>query len=212
MNSNANPRDLAERVNSGTNFRDLVEKVNSGTNLGDLVEKVNSSTNPGDLTEKVNSGMNPEDLTEKFGRARHVHHGGCSGGRSPVSTSSAHRRVFKMVEDLPQPGSAQLVALPRRVSGRVPRGRDYLDLGLVYDVFLTLQESGRLLSYRLSHFWVSGVPSNNKGWKSRYLFVSGPVWGFRLDWSAHPIDNASPYLSEEEFVLVGRLKGILSSS
>ncbi|RZS16407.1 hypothetical protein BHM03_00048391 [Ensete ventricosum] len=57
-----------------------------------------------------------------------------------------------------------------------------------------------------------GAPSNNKGWKSRYLFVSGPVWGFRLDWSAHPIGNASPYLSEEESVLVDRLKGILSSS
>ncbi|RRT32566.1 hypothetical protein B296_00044035, partial [Ensete ventricosum] len=37
-------------------------------------------------------------------------------------------------------------------------------------------------------------------------------WRFRLDWSAHPIGNASPYLSEEETVLVGRLKGILSSS
>ncbi|RWV78871.1 hypothetical protein GW17_00060086, partial [Ensete ventricosum] len=61
-------------------------------------------------------------------------------------------------------------------------------------------------------FRVSRAPSNNKGWKSRYLYVSGPVWGFRLDWSAHPIDNASPYLSEEETVLVGRLKGILSSS
>ncbi|RWV89715.1 hypothetical protein GW17_00048126 [Ensete ventricosum] len=61
-------------------------------------------------------------------------------------------------------------------------------------------------------FRVSGVPSNNKGWKSRYLFVSGPNWGFRLDWSAHPIGNVPPYLFEEEFVLVGRLKGILSSS
>ncbi|RWW37499.1 hypothetical protein BHE74_00057365 [Ensete ventricosum] len=30
--------------------------------------------------------------------------------------------------------------------------------------------------------------------------------------SAHPIGNTSPYLSEEETVLVGRLKGILSSS
>ncbi|RRT33232.1 hypothetical protein B296_00052828, partial [Ensete ventricosum] len=37
-------------------------------------------------------------------------------------------------------------------------------------------------------------------------------WGFRLDWSAHLIDNVSPYLSEEESVLVDRLKGILSSS
>ncbi|RWW57457.1 hypothetical protein BHE74_00035764 [Ensete ventricosum] len=79
--------------------------------------------------------------------------------------------------------------LPRRVSGRETRGQDYPDSGLVY-----------------------GMPSNNKGWKSRYLFVSGLVWGFRLDWSAHPIGNASPYLSEEEFVLIGRLKGILSSS
>ncbi|RZS22234.1 hypothetical protein BHM03_00054977 [Ensete ventricosum] len=61
-------------------------------------------------------------------------------------------------------------------------------------------------------FRVSGAPSNNKGWKSRYLFMSGPVWGFKLDWSAHPIGNASPYLSEEESVLVDRLKEILSSS
>ncbi|RZS28612.1 hypothetical protein BHM03_00062231, partial [Ensete ventricosum] len=61
-------------------------------------------------------------------------------------------------------------------------------------------------------FRVSGAPSSNKGWKSRYLYVSGPVWGFRLDWSAHPIGNAPPYLSEEETVLVGRLKAILSSS
>ncbi|RWW39272.1 hypothetical protein BHE74_00055419 [Ensete ventricosum] len=42
------------------------------------------------------------------------------------------------------------------------------------------------------------------------LFMT--FWGFRLDWSAHPIGNASPYLSEEESVLVDRLKGILSSS
>ncbi|RRT60883.1 hypothetical protein B296_00031523 [Ensete ventricosum] len=61
-------------------------------------------------------------------------------------------------------------------------------------------------------FRVSGAPSNNKGWKSRYLYVSGPVWGFRLDWSAHPIGNAPSYLSEEETVLVDRLKGIVSSS
>ncbi|RRT32159.1 hypothetical protein B296_00053785 [Ensete ventricosum] len=42
--------------------------------------------------------------------------------------------------------------------------------------------------------------------------LCGPVWGFRLDWSAYPIGNASPYLSEEETVLVDKLKGILSSS
>ncbi|RRT82469.1 hypothetical protein B296_00015295, partial [Ensete ventricosum] len=37
------------------------------------------------------------------------------------------------------------------------------------------------------------------------------ICGFRLDWSTHPIGNTSPYLSEEETVLVDRLKGILSS-
>ncbi|RRT33762.1 hypothetical protein B296_00056006, partial [Ensete ventricosum] len=80
-----------------------------------------------------------------------------------------------------------------------------------YLVVFLGDRGGYYLTARVG-FQVSGAPSNNKGWKSRYLFVSGPVWGFRLDWSAHPIDNASPYLSEEESVLVGRLKGILSSS
>ncbi|RZR94729.1 hypothetical protein BHM03_00023487 [Ensete ventricosum] len=44
------------------------------------------------------------------------------------------------------------------------------------------------------------------------LCKSRGVWGFRLDWSAHPIGNTSPYLSEEETIPVDRLKGILSSS
>ncbi|RRT35672.1 hypothetical protein B296_00046173, partial [Ensete ventricosum] len=76
---------------------------------------------------------------------------------------------------------------------------------------LCKNRGGYYLTVRVG-FRVSGAPCNNKGWKSHYLFVSGPVWGFRLDWSAHPIGNAPPYLSEEEFVLVDRLKGILSSS
>ncbi|RRT45271.1 hypothetical protein B296_00032779 [Ensete ventricosum] len=76
---------------------------------------------------------------------------------------------------------------------------------------LCKSRGGYYLTARVG-FRVSWAPSNNKGWKSHYLFVSGPVWGFGLDWSAHPIGNASLYLSEEEFILVGRLKGILSSS
>ncbi|RRT49617.1 hypothetical protein B296_00005726 [Ensete ventricosum] len=72
-------------------------------------------------------------------------------------------------------------------------------------------QGGYYLTAQVS-FRVNGAPSNNKGWKSRYLFVSGPVWGFRLDWSAHPIGNAPLYLSEEEFVLVNGLKGIIFSS
>ncbi|RRT60930.1 hypothetical protein B296_00016900, partial [Ensete ventricosum] len=95
---------------------------------------------------------------------------------------------------------------------------DALEAGLRFPLHSLIEELPRgaeIIPTRdlfMACFRVSGAPSNNKGWKSRYLFVSGPVWGFRLDWSAHPIDNASPYLSEEEFVLVGRLKGILSSS
>ncbi|RZS28519.1 hypothetical protein BHM03_00062111 [Ensete ventricosum] len=76
---------------------------------------------------------------------------------------------------------------------------------------LCKSQGGYYLTARVG-FRVSGAPSNNKGWKSRYLFVSGLVWGFRLDWLAHPIDNASLYLSEEETILVDKLKGILSSS
>ncbi|RRT84645.1 hypothetical protein B296_00011508 [Ensete ventricosum] len=76
---------------------------------------------------------------------------------------------------------------------------------------LCKSRSGYYLTARVG-FKVSGAPSNNKGWKARYLFVSGPSWGFRLDWSACPISNVPPYLSEEESILVDRLKGILSSS
>ncbi|RRT64928.1 hypothetical protein B296_00005952 [Ensete ventricosum] len=86
---------------------------------------------------------------------------------------------------------------------------------LIRDLFMACfrlykSRGGYYLTARVS-FRVSGALSNNKSWKSRYLFVSGLVWGFRFDWSAHPIGNAPPYLSEEEFILVDRLKGILSS-
>ncbi|RRT45596.1 hypothetical protein B296_00020380 [Ensete ventricosum] len=100
---------------------------------------------------------------------------------------------------------------------------DALEAGLQFPLHPLIEEclrwwrvspsqSGWLLPHHPGRFLSHGAPSNNKSWKSRYLYVSGPVWGFRLDWSVHPIDNASPYLSEEETVLVGRLKGILSSS
>ncbi|RWV82741.1 hypothetical protein GW17_00055731 [Ensete ventricosum] len=74
-----------------------------------------------------------------------------------------------------------------------------------------LRRGGYYLTARVD-FRVSGAPSSNKVWKSRYLYVSCLVWGFRLDWSTQPIGNAPPYLSEEETVLVGRLKGIFFSS
>ncbi|RZS26808.1 hypothetical protein BHM03_00060209 [Ensete ventricosum] len=98
---------------------------------------------------------------------------------------------LRVVEDLSQPGSAQLVALPCHLFGRVLRGRDYPNSGLVHDLLSPLQESRWLLRHRPGRF---------------------SIWGFRLDWLAHSIGNASPFLSEEETVLVDRLKGILSSS
>ncbi|RRT32744.1 hypothetical protein B296_00049245, partial [Ensete ventricosum] len=201
VNSGANPEDLTERANSGTNPRDSTERVNSGANPGDLAGRTNSGTNLGDSTERVNLGANPRDLAERANSGTNL---GDSTERvnSGINHGDSTERVLQMpevVEDLPQPCSAQLVALPCRLFGRVPRGRDYPDSGLVHGMFSPLQESGQLLPHR-------------PGWKSRYLFVSDPVWGFRLDWSAHPIGNTFPYLSEEETVLIGRLKGILSSS
>ncbi|RWW72550.1 hypothetical protein BHE74_00019633 [Ensete ventricosum] len=37
-------------------------------------------------------------------------------------------------------------------------------------------------------------------------------WGFGVEWSPHPVSNVTPNLSDEESILVGRLKGILSAS
>ncbi|RWW86747.1 hypothetical protein BHE74_00004471, partial [Ensete ventricosum] len=62
-------------------------------------------------------------------------------------------------------------------------------------------------------FRVGAAPSNNKGWKTQYLFIScRRRWGFYLEWSAHPMSNVPLYLTDEESALVGRLKRILSTS
>ncbi|RRT31145.1 hypothetical protein B296_00056559, partial [Ensete ventricosum] len=135
-------------------------------------------------------------------------------GQRPYSLDAPG--MLEVVENLSQPGSAQLVALSWRYlvvflgecrgAGIIPT-RD-----LFMACFRLYKSRGSYYFTARVGFRVSGAPSSNKGWKSRYLYVSGPVWGFRLDWSAHPIGNAPPYLSEEETILVGRLKGILSSS
>ncbi|RRT71021.1 hypothetical protein B296_00033806, partial [Ensete ventricosum] len=96
--------------------------------------------------------------------------------------------------------------------GQRPYSSDVPDMCISVDALeVGLRWAGYYLIAQVG-FRVSGAPSSNKGWKSRYLYVSGPAWGFGLDWSANPISNAPPYLSEEETVLVRRLKGILSSS
>ncbi|RRT31267.1 hypothetical protein B296_00053365, partial [Ensete ventricosum] len=76
--------------------------------------------------------------------------------------------------------------------------RERYSIPAEYD--LHVPRGGYYLTTRVG-FRVNGAPSSNKGWKSHYL-----------DWSAHPIGNAPPLLSEEETVFVDRLKGILSSS
>ncbi|RWW49658.1 hypothetical protein BHE74_00044141 [Ensete ventricosum] len=60
---------------------------------------------------------------------------------------------------------------------------------------------------------VAGAPSNNKGWKTWFLFVSRrPGWEFGVELSAHPINNVPPNLSDEDSILVEWLKGILFAS
>ncbi|THU45977.1 hypothetical protein C4D60_Mb09t00070 [Musa balbisiana] len=64
-----------------------------------------------------------------------------------------------------------------------------------------------------SGFKISGAPSNNKGWKSRFFFVNyNRGWGFNTRWTSHTIDNVPPLLSGRESTGVNRLRSILSSS
>ncbi|RZS08472.1 hypothetical protein BHM03_00039456 [Ensete ventricosum] len=45
-------------------------------------------------------------------------------------------------------------------------------------------------------FRVGGFPSNNKGWKARFLFISRHRgWDFSVEWSAHPISNHDAWQS-----------------
>ncbi|RZS25067.1 hypothetical protein BHM03_00058220, partial [Ensete ventricosum] len=48
-------------------------------------------------------------------------------------------------------------------------------------------QDGYYLTTRVG-FRISGAPSNNKGWKSRYLFMSGPNWGVQTRLGADRMD------------------------
>ncbi|THU61034.1 hypothetical protein C4D60_Mb07t19020 [Musa balbisiana] len=64
-----------------------------------------------------------------------------------------------------------------------------------------------------SGFKISGAPSNNKGWKSRFFFVScSRGWGFSTGWTSRAVDIVLLLLSGRESVDVNRLRSILSSS
>ncbi|RRT32841.1 hypothetical protein B296_00038242 [Ensete ventricosum] len=150
VNSGTNPEDLAEKVNSGTNLRDLIEKVNSGTNPRDLAERVNSGINSGDLAENVNSGTNPKDSTEK------VNSGTNPGNLAERVNSGTNPRDFaERVNSSTNSGD---------LAEKVNPGTNLEDL-------VERSRGGYYLTARVG-FRVSGVPSNNKGWKSRYLFMS----------------------------------------
>ncbi|RZR77223.1 hypothetical protein BHM03_00002235 [Ensete ventricosum] len=230
VNSGTNLGDLAERANSGRNFGDSAETANSGTNLGDLAERANSGTNLGDLAEMELVklvGMTSSDSSSSVRVISSPGSGGASLGDLEASPSGASSgppslvdarvlrdlEVMKADHDLDTAvteGSLAIIRERYSISAEyglhVPRSGQR-----PYSSDAPGVRGGYYLIARVG-FRVNGAPSNNKGWKSRYLFVSGPVWGFTLDWSAHPIGNVPPYLSKEESVLVGRLKGILSSS
>ncbi|THU56296.1 hypothetical protein C4D60_Mb11t15780 [Musa balbisiana] len=73
-------------------------------------------------------------------------------------------------------------------------------------------QGGYYLTTR-NDFKISGTPSNNKGWKSCFFFIScSRGWGFSTGWTSRTIDNIPPLLSIGETADVNQLRGILSSS
>ncbi|THU73095.1 hypothetical protein C4D60_Mb04t19190 [Musa balbisiana] len=71
---------------------------------------------------------------------------------------------------------------------------------------------GYFLSARAG-FRVGGAPSNNKGWKGRFFYVSwSRDWGFGVRWAARAIDNTAPSLNDEECRGLERLREILPGS
>ncbi|THU66459.1 hypothetical protein C4D60_Mb05t14360 [Musa balbisiana] len=71
---------------------------------------------------------------------------------------------------------------------------------------------GYFLSARAS-FRVGGAPSNNKGWKGRFFYVSwSRDWGFGVRWAARAIDNTAPSLNNEDCRGLERLREILPGS
>ncbi|RWV81869.1 hypothetical protein GW17_00056672 [Ensete ventricosum] len=232
-----NPEDLAEWIHSGSNPGDLAERANSGINLGDLAERMHSGSNPGDLAKRAHTwvGMTFSDSSSivrvvsspRSGEASRCDlevgsSGASSGPPSPVDTRVLRDlEVMKADHDLDTTVTeGSLAVIRERYSipveyglhvpqpGQRPYSSDAPDMCISVDAL----ESGRLLSHRPSQFSSQRAAFQQQRLEIPLPFVSGPIWGFMLDWSAHPIGNAYPYLSEEESVLVGRLKEILSSS
>ncbi|URE09197.1 Putative gypsy type transposon [Musa troglodytarum] len=84
---------------------------------------------------------------------------------------------------------------------------------LFLSCFRLSKGSGGYFLLARAGFRVNGAPSNNKGWKGHFFFVSCQKdWGFGVRWFARAIDNTAPDLSDQEHEDLGKLKGILPSS
>ncbi|RWW09997.1 hypothetical protein GW17_00026488 [Ensete ventricosum] len=114
----------------------------------------------------------------------------------------------KYVLHAPGPGQRSYHSCPGGFSISI----DALEAGLRFPLHPVIGEC--LGWWRISPgFRVRGAPSNNNGWKARFLFVSRHRgWDFSVKWSADPVSNVPPNLSDEDTKLIGRLKGILSMS
>ncbi|RRT36404.1 hypothetical protein B296_00050219, partial [Ensete ventricosum] len=199
VNSGTNPGDLAERVNSDTNPGDLAERVNSGTNPGDLAEKVNSVTNPGDLAEVADHDLDMAvtkgslavirgrySIPAEFGLhvpqpEQHPYSSDAPGMCFSVDALEAGLRfpLHPLIEEClrwwrispsqvaPNSWRNLVVFLGEcRGAGIIP----------TWDLFMACfrlckSRDDYYLTARVD-FRVNGAPSNNKGWKSGYLFVS----------------------------------------
>ncbi|RRT67714.1 hypothetical protein B296_00017275 [Ensete ventricosum] len=211
VNSGINSRDLAERVNSGTNRGDLAERVNSGTNPGDLAERVNSDMNLRDFAERVMKSDHDLDTAVTEGSLAVIREWYSIPVEYGLHVPQPEQRPYSLdapgmcisVDALEVGLQFPLHPLIEEClrwlrispSQGAPNSWRYLVvfLGecrgariiLTRDLFMACfrlckSRGGYYLTARVG-FRVSGAPSNNKGWKSCYLFVSDPVWGFRLD-------------------------------
>ncbi|RWV83964.1 hypothetical protein GW17_00054365 [Ensete ventricosum] len=191
VNSSINLRDLAEGVNSGTNLEDLAKRVNSGTNLEGLAKRANLGTNLGGLAKRVNSGINLEDLTEMVNSGTNL-----EDLAERVNSGINLRDLAEWVnsdtnlEDLAK--NVNSGTNLRDLAERANSGTNLGDLTERVNSGTNLKDSAKIFFFAfnvIGHFKVSGAPSNNKGWKAHYLFISDPSWGldsigrYRMDLS-----------------------------
>ena len=86
-------------------------------------------------------------------------------------------------------------------------------LSLFLSCYRFCKGSGGYFLTARSGFRVGGAPSNNKGWKGRFFYVSRTQdWGFGVRWSARVIDNTPPCLGEVDRQARERLREILPKS